>query len=85
MAVRADLKALPDAVARGGMAALAVALARKIDDPATGPTSVSMNARVLERVLENLAKVTPARPDRDVVDDLELKRAERRAAVAARS
>lgn len=66
----------PD-LACSGVAMLAVALARDIDDAATSPTARSMCARQLEAALTWLWGRAPVEERRDSVDDLAARRAAR--------
>lgn len=84
-AVRCQVEALPAEAQKRGMAALAIALAVKLDDEEMSDTPFSMNARALENVLEKLDKIAPAKAERDVVDEVSERRAARRAAVASGS
>lgn len=81
--VERDLLVLPEDVREGGLAALALAMADEIDDP-NSATSKSMCAKQLRDVLLDLKKVAPAVPEKDGLDELQKRRAARRAAAAAR-
>lgn len=83
-AVRAQVEALPAEVQSRGIAALAIALATRMDS-GMSDTPYSMNARALENVLDKLDKVAPAKAERDVVDEVSERRDARRAAVASGS
>ena len=78
--VRQDLaeiaKADP-ALASSGLAALALALAREMDEPDNSATSKSMCAGQLRDVLDRLRELTPAADEKDALDDLARRRSER--------
>lgn len=79
-AIVRDLKAIAkvDAdLARSGLAASAVALARKIDDPGTSATAVSMCARSLLDTLDRIRDLMPDEEEGDGLDDLTARRAAR--------
>lgn len=78
-AVRRDLEAiakLDPALARSGLAALALAMALEIDDP-NSATSKSMCAAQLREALATLRALTPAEREVSAVDELRAARAKR--------
>lgn len=77
-AVRRDLDALGSGFAEGALAATALALAARIDDPGTSSTSVSMCAKALTDTLEQLRALAPPREEADTVDEIAARRAARR-------
>ena len=76
--VRAELRRLRASVATDGSAALAVALARQIDT-ARGAVAAAAAAGQLRALLIDLRAEAEKRPERDVIDDLNARRAARRA------
>lgn len=78
-AVRAELRSLGVVVHRDGSAALAVSLARQIDT-ARGAVAAAAAAGQLRALLADLRKAAEKRPERDVIDDLNARRAKRAAA-----
>ena len=82
-AIRRDIAELPPELATSGLAALALALATQIDDPANSATSKSMCAGQLRDTLRDLRELTPADEEADELDDLASRRATRRSGVAA--
>ncbi len=79
-ALERDLRDLPPAVARGPLAATALALAGQIDDPGNSATSKSMCARSLLDTLDQLRALAPPEQEDDSLDDLAARRAARRTA-----
>jgi hypothetical protein len=77
-AVRAEFRSLGVSVQRDGSAALAVSLARQIDT-ARGAVAAAAAAGQLRVLLMDLRKSAEA-PERDVIDDLNARRASRAAA-----
>jgi hypothetical protein len=78
-AVRAELRALKCSVQSDGKAALAVALAAQIDS-ARGAVAAAAAAAQLRLLLDDLrAAAKEARSERDVIDDLNARRAKRAA------
>ena len=77
-AVRSELRSLAVSVQRDGSAALAVSLARQIDT-ARGAVAAAAAAGQLRVLLMDLRKSAEA-PERDVIDDLNARRARRAAA-----
>lgn len=75
--LRADLEKLPRYLADSATAAMALALAREIDDPDNSATSKSMCARSLLDAIDTLRKLTPAETKADRLDDLARRRAAR--------
>jgi hypothetical protein len=78
-AVRAELRRLRASVASDGSAALAVSLARQIDT-ARGAVAAAAAAGQLRQLLIDLRHVAAQQPERDVIDDLNARRAAKRAA-----
>ena len=78
-AVRAELRSLKASVQADGSAALAVSLARQIDT-ARGAVAAAAAAGQLRMLLADLRQVAAAQPERDVIDDLNARRAAKRAA-----
>jgi len=77
-AVRSELRSLGVSVQSDGSAALAVSLARQIDT-ARGAVAAAAAAGQLRVLLMDLRKSAEA-PERDVIDDLNARRARRAAA-----
>lgn len=77
-AVRAELRSLSVNVRRDGSAALAVSLAQQIDH-ARGAVAAAAAAGQLRQLLLDLRKVAADQPERDVIDELNARRATRRA------
>lgn len=81
-AVKRDLAQIAKrdkALARSGLAASALALAKALDEPKNSATSKSMCARSLKETLDRLRELAPPAKERDNVDDLSARRAARRA------
>ena len=78
-AVRAELRSLKVSVQADGSAALAVSLARQIDT-ARGAVAAAAAAGQLRMLLADLRQVAAQQPERDVIDDLNARRAAKRAA-----
>lgn len=64
-------------LAKSGLAASALALAREMDDD-NSATSKSMCARALLDTLDRLRQLAPAKEEKDGVDELSARRAARR-------
>lgn len=79
-ALERDLRDLPPTIARGPLAATALALAGQIDDPGNSATSKSMCARSLLDTLDQLRALAPPDQEDDSLDDLAARRAARRTA-----
>lgn len=77
-AVRAELRKLRCSVQADGSAALAVSLARQIDT-ARGAVAAAAAAGQLRALLTDLRKAAEKQPERDVIDDLNARRARRAA------
>jgi hypothetical protein len=77
--VRAELRRLRASVTTDGSAALAAALARQIDT-ARGAVAAAAAAGQLRVLLMDLRAEAEKRPERDVIDDLNARRAAKRAA-----
>jgi hypothetical protein len=77
-AVRADLRKLGCSVQDDGLAALAVSLARQVDN-SVGATAAAAAAGQLRVILADLAKSSSG-PGVDAIDELNARRAVRRAA-----
>jgi hypothetical protein len=78
-AVRSELRSLRVSVQSDGSAALAVSLARQIDT-ARGAVAAAAAAGQLRQLLIDLRHVAAQQPERDVIDDLNARRAAKRAA-----
>ena len=78
-AVERDLALMPTALATGGLAITALALAREIDAPTNSATSKSMCARSLLETMDRLRALTPVDQEADGLDDLARRREARRA------
>lgn len=78
-AVRAEFRSLRVSIQSDGSAALAVSLARQIDT-ARGAVAAAAAAGQLRQILIDLRQAAGERPERDVIDDLNARRAARRAA-----
>lgn len=84
-AVQADLDEIGQrdpALARSGLAASALSLAREMDDK-NSATSKSMCARALREALDRLRELAPAERKKDKVDELSTRRKARLARSAA--
>jgi hypothetical protein len=77
-AVRFELRSLSVSVQRDGSAALAVSLARQIDT-ARGAVAAAAAAGQLRALLSDLRLAAAEQPERDVIDDLNARRAQRAA------
>ena len=75
-AVRAELRSLGVSVQKSGSAALAVSLARQID-VSRGAVAAAAAAAQLRLLLADLGRIE--RPGRDVIDELNARRAVQRA------
>jgi hypothetical protein len=78
-AVRAEFRSLSVSVQRDGSAALAVSLARQIDT-SRGAVAAAAAAAQLRALLSDLRQAAAEQPERDVIDDLNARRAAKRAA-----
>jgi hypothetical protein len=79
-AVERDLNEIRNrdpALAKSGLAATALALATRIDDPANSATSISMCSRALRETLDRLRELAPEAAEQDRLDDLGARRTER--------
>ena len=76
-AVRAELRRLGSSVQSDGLAALAVSLARQIDT-SRGAVAAAAAAAQLRLILADVAK-SAVRPGMDAIDELNARRASRRA------
>ena len=61
---------MPAGFATSALAALALSMARSVDDPSTTATPRSMCARVLLDALAQLRDLAPAEDEADAIDDL---------------
>jgi hypothetical protein len=77
-AIRSELRSLKVSVQTDGSAALAVSLARQIDG-ARGAVAAAAAAGQLRALLGDLRQAAAAQPERDVIDDLNARRAQRAA------
>lgn len=87
-AVQRDLDAiaeLDEALARSGLAASALALARELDKPKTSATAKANCARALTEQLDRLRELAPEEQEGDQLDDLSARRADRLAGGAKTS
>ena len=76
-ATRAELRRLGSSVTSDAMAALAVSLARQIDS-SRGAVAAAAAAAQMRLIMADLAK-TAVRPEKDAIDELNARRAVRRA------
>jgi hypothetical protein len=76
-ATRSELLALGVSVQRSSMAALAVAMARQVDQ-ARGGVSAAAAATRVEAAMDAVRKELSTKPSEDRVDDLRARRAARR-------
>jgi hypothetical protein len=77
-AVRSELRKLGCSVQSDGSAALAVSLARQIDG-SRGAVAAAAAAAQLRALLADLRLAAAEQPERDVIDDLNARRAAKRA------
>ncbi len=77
-AVRSELRSLRVSVQANGSAALAVSLARQIDS-ARGAVAAAAAAGQVRALLIDLRQAAAEQPERDVIDDLNARRAKRAA------
>jgi hypothetical protein len=77
-AVRSEFRSLCVSVQRDGSAALAVSLAKQIDT-ARGAVAAAAAAGQLRALLADLRQAAERQPERDVIDDLNARRAKRAA------
>ncbi len=77
-AVRSELRSLRVSVQSDGSAALAVSLATQIDR-ARGAVAAAAAAGQLRALLADLRQAAAQKPERDVIDDLNARRAKRAA------
>lgn len=73
-----ELQKYPEAVRNGPLAATAMVLARKMDDPDNSATSVSMCANAMLSIMTKLADAKPAEQQTDSLAKLLSKRQSRR-------
>jgi pyruvate/2-oxoglutarate dehydrogenase complex dihydrolipoamide acyltransferase (E2) component len=73
----AGIARLDPKLARSGLAASALALARELDDPDNSATSKSMCAKSLIDALERLRELAPDEEGNDALDELASRRAAR--------
>jgi len=78
-AVRSELRSLKVSVQSDGSAAVAVSMTRQIDT-ARGAVADAASAGQLRALLTDLRQAAEKRPERDVIDDLNARRAAKRAA-----
>lgn len=83
VAVRRDLKAMPDDVAKSALAASALALAAEIDEASNSATSKSMCAKALHDALDRLREIAPPKQEETDLDRARKRRADRLARLAA--
>jgi hypothetical protein len=77
-AVRSEFRSLGVSVQADGCAALALSLARHIDT-ARGAVAAAAAAAQLRGLLADLRRAAQDQPERDVIDDLNARRAQRAA------
>ena len=78
-ATRSHLRRLGCSVQSEGLAALAVSLAQQIDT-SRGAVAAAAAAAQLRLILADITAVSAVRPDKDTLDELNARRAARRAA-----
>ena len=81
-AIRADLARLGKrdlALAEGGLAAAALALAERLDDPSDSATSKANCAKALLELMTRLEALAPTQVEKEGIDELRRKRQRRRA------
>ena len=78
-AVRAELRALKCSVQTDGSAALAVSLARQIDGSRGAVAAAAAAAQLRQLLVDLRADAADKRPEGDVIDDLNARRAKRAA------
>jgi hypothetical protein len=83
--VAADLATFPADLAQSGLARLALALAREIDNAGNSATAKSMCAGQLQAALDRLYALKPSDTADDNLDDLAKKREQRLARLTAAS
>jgi SpoVK/Ycf46/Vps4 family AAA+-type ATPase len=72
-----DIEKLGPEAAETGLAATALAVAQRLDDPGTSSTSVSMCSKSLIDVLRELRALAPPKIQEDRVDEIAQRRAYR--------
>lgn len=80
-AVQRDLEELErrlEGIGESGLAATALTLARELDKPKNSATSKSMCAKALREVMDRLLELVPPEEEKDDLDDLAARRAQRR-------
>lgn len=80
-AVRGDLAKMPDEIAASGMAMVALALARELQDPFNSATSKALCAARVTEILGELQRLAPPKQEADGIDRIAAQRKKRRAAV----
>ena len=78
-AVERDLAKAPENVRTSGLALVALALARELDQSGNSATSKSMVARSLLDTMDRLSELIPTESEADGLDDLAKRRELRRA------
>lgn len=81
----AQIALLDPQLAESGIAATAIALAREIDSGGNSATSKSMCARALQDALRDLRELAPPNRQRDRLDELADRRADRATRIARTS
>jgi hypothetical protein len=76
--VRADLRKLGPEARDCGLAAASVRLAKLLDAGGLGPRDAASLTRELRATYETLLKLSPPEPEKDGIDDLAARRADRR-------
>jgi len=79
-AVQADLDQLPDAMAGGGVAAVARYCARALDEGGLAPRDAAAMAREVRLSLAQLREMAPGEAKGDVTDEVRERRERRMAA-----
>lgn len=76
--VERDIKAFgsPE-LAKSGLAASALALARELDDSNNSATSKAMCQKALRETLDRLRELAPVKPKKDRVDEIAKRREQR--------
>jgi len=67
-------------LASSSTAAVALALARRIDDPGSSTTSISLAAGTLLGAMERLRELSPPEVKSDRIDEIKMRREKRRTA-----
>lgn len=76
--VEHDIELLGSKAAESTLAATALTLARRMDDPRTSSTSLSMCSKEFRETMRELHELAPPERERDGIDDLAEQRKRRR-------